>query len=108
MKTLIELSKRIEEHSDNFSNNRKKIEKKKNQSKMKNIITEVKITLCLVAQSCPTLCDPVDHKAHQGSLSLGFSGKRTLECFVMMSSRVSSQPRDRTQASCIAGRFFTD
>ena len=40
---------------------------------MNNIITEVKITLCLVAQSCPTLCDPVGHKAHQGSLSLGFS-----------------------------------
>ena len=32
---------------------------------------------------------------------------RTLEWVAFPFSRVSSQPRDRTQVSCIAGRFFT-
>ena len=32
---------------------------------------------------------------------------RILEWVAMPSSRGSSQPRDQTQVSCIAGRFFT-
>ena len=32
---------------------------------------------------------------------------RTLEWAVISTSRRSSQPRDRTWVSCIAGRFFT-
>ena len=34
-------------------------------------------------------------------------GKRILEWVAMPSYRGSSQPRDRTQVSCVAGRFFT-
>ena len=102
--------------------------------------------LCLVAQTYPTLCNPMDcslpgssvhgdspgkdtgvgchallqgifptqgsnpgllhcrqilyHLSHQG-------GPRILEWIAMPSSRGSSQPRDQTQVSCIAGGFFT-
>ena len=54
-----------------------------------------------VAQSCPTLCDPVDYTVH-GSLQA-----RILEWVAFPFSRGSLQPRDRTQVSCIAGRFFS-
>ena len=45
--------------------------------------------------------------AHQASLSMGMLQARTLEWVAMPSSRGSSQPRDRTQVSRIAGVFFT-
>ena len=45
--------------------------------------------------------------AHQASLSMGILQARILEWVAMPSSRGSSQPRDRTQVSCIAGGFFT-
>ena len=54
-----------------------------------------------VAQSCPTLCDPLDYRVH------GILQARILEWVAFPFSRGSSQPRDRTQVSCIAGRFFT-
>ena len=54
-----------------------------------------------VAQSCPTLCDPMD------STVPGILQARTLEWVAFPFSRGSSQPRDRTQASHIAGGFFT-
>uniref|UniRef100_A0A4W2F4Z9 Phosphoinositide phospholipase C n=1 Tax=Bos indicus x Bos taurus TaxID=30522 RepID=A0A4W2F4Z9_BOBOX len=38
---------------------------------------------------------------------MGILQARILECVAMPSSRGSSQPRDQTQVSCIAGRFFT-
>ena len=53
-----------------------------------------------VAQLCPTLCDPTDwlyspwNSPGQKWVAVPFS-------------RGSSQPRDWTQVSCIAGRFFT-
>ena len=31
------------------------------------------LSVCLVAQSCPTLCDPMDCIAHQAPLSMRFS-----------------------------------
>ena len=43
--------------------------------------------------------------AHQAPLSMGILQARVLEWVVMPSS---SQPKGRTQVSCIAGRFFTD
>ena len=46
----------------------------------------------------------------QVPLSMGFSRQTTLEWVAISSSRMSSQPRDRTHVSCtacIAGRFFT-
>ena len=52
-------------------------------------------------QSCPTLCNPMDYTIH-GILQAGI-----LEWAAFPFSRGSSRPRDRTQVSCIAGRFFT-
>ena len=62
--------------------------------------------LCLAAQMCPTLCDPWT-VAHQALLYMGFLQARTLERVAMPSSRVSSQSRDGTQVSHIAGLCFT-
>ena len=104
------------------------------------------LLLCLVVQSCPTLCDTMDcslpgssvhrdspgkntgvgchdllkgifltqgsntsvphcrlilhHLSHQGS-------PRILEWVAYPFSRGSSQSRNQTRVSCIAGRFFT-
>ena len=44
--------------------------------------------------------------AHQAPLSIGILQARIVEWVAMPSSRGSSQPRDWTQVSCIAGRFF--
>ena len=61
----------------------------------------------LAAQSCPALCDPIWTVAHQHPLSIGIFQARILECAAMHFSRGSSQPRNQTQVSCIAGGFFT-
>ena len=45
--------------------------------------------------------------AHQAPLSMGIPQLRILEQVAMPSSRGSFQPRDRSQVSHIAGRFFT-
>ena len=45
--------------------------------------------------------------AHQAPLSMGILQAWRLVCVAMPSSRESSQPRDLTQVSHIAGRFFT-
>ena len=60
---------------------------------------------CLVAQSCPTLCDSMDCSP-PGS-SAGILQARTLERVAMPSSRGSFRPRDWTQVSRIAGGCFT-
>ena len=60
----------------------------------------------LVTQLCPTLCDPMDCNP-PGSLVQGTFWARILEWVVIPFSRGSSQSRDWTQVSCIAGRFFT-
>ena len=62
--------------------------------------------VCLVTQSCPTLCDPIDGSP-PGSSVHGILQARTLEWVATPFSRGSSQPRDQTQVSCIAGGFFT-
>ena len=54
-----------------------------------------------VAQSCPTLCDPLDYRVH------GILQARTVEWVAFPFSRGSSQPRNRTQVSGIAGGFFS-
>ena len=58
-----------------------------------------------VAQSCPTLCDPVDCSS-PGSSVHGILQARILEWVVVSFSRGSSWPRDRTQVPRIAGRHF--
>ena len=70
------------------------------------ILFSCRSVLCLVAQSCPTLCDPLDCSPPGSSLH-GILQVRILEWVAMPSSRGSSQPRDWTQVSCISGRFFT-
>ena len=59
-----------------------------------------------VAQSCSALCDPVDCSP-PGSSIHGILQARVLEWVAMSFSRGSSQPRDWTQVSRIAGRRFT-
>ena len=58
-----------------------------------------------VAQSCPTLCNPMDCSL-PGSLIRGIFQARVLEWVAISLSRGSSQPRDRTQVSSIVGRCF--
>ena len=65
------------------------------------------LCMCLAAQLCLTHCDPVDCSP-PGSSVLGILQARILEWIAMPSSKGSSQPRDQTQVSRIAGRFFTD
>ena len=59
----------------------------------------------MVTQLCLTLCDPMDCSP-PGSSVPGILQARLLERVAIPFSRRSSQPRDRTQVSCIAGRFF--
>ena len=58
-----------------------------------------------VAQLCPTLCDSVDCSP-PGSSVHGILQARILEWVAISFARGSSQPRDQTQVSCIAGRRF--
>ena len=60
----------------------------------------------LVAQSCLTLCDPMDCSPPGPSVH-GILQARILEWAAITLSRGSSQPRDRTQVSCTAVRLFT-
>ena len=55
-----------------------------------------------VAQSCLTLYDPVDYTVHE------ILQTRILECVAFPFFRGSSQPRDQTWVSHIAGGFFTN
>ena len=59
-----------------------------------------------VAQSCPTLLNPMDCSL-PGSSIHGIFQARVLELVAISFSRGSSQPRDQTGVSCIVGRCFT-
>ena len=63
---------------------------------LKGFLNVVKVT-----QSFPTLCDHMDYTVHK------ILQARILEWVAFSFSRGSSQPRDRTQVSHSAGRFFT-
>ena len=60
----------------------------------------------LHTQSCPTLCYPMD-SSPPGSSVHGIFQTRILEWVAISFSRGSSQPRDQTWVSCIAGKLFT-
>jgi len=62
--------------------------------------------LAKLLQSCPTLYDPMDCSP-PGSSVHGILQARMLERVAFPFSRGSSQSRDWTQVSCIAGGFFT-
>ena len=63
--------------------------------------------VCMHAQSCPTLCNPMDCSP-PGSSVHGISQARILEWVAISSSRGSSWPRDRTHVSCVSciGRWI--
>ena len=65
----------------------------------------VPTVLFVAAQSCMTICDPMDCSP-PGSSVHGTLQARILEWGAMPSSRGSSQARDWTQVSNITGRFF--
>ena len=75
----------------------------------KNCWEKLSICLCSVMWSCsvvsdsatPWLCSPPGSSVH------GISQARLLEWVAISFSRGSSQPRDWTQVSLIAGGFFT-
>ena len=60
----------------------------------------------VVAQSCLTLWDPMDHGL-PGSWVHGIFQARVLEWITISFSRESSLLRGQTCDSCIGGRFFT-
>ena len=66
-----------------------------------NIQSEVKWSEVKVTQSYLTLCEPMDDTVY------GILQARMLEWVAIPFSRGSSQLRDQTQVSHIAGRFFT-
>ena len=59
-----------------------------------------------VTQLCLTLCDPMDCSLPSSSIH-GIFQARILEWIAISFSRGSSQSRDRTRVSCIAGRLLT-
>ena len=59
-----------------------------------------------VAQSCPTLCDPMDYNLPHPSVR-GVFQARVLEWAAISFSRRSSRPRDQTWVSLIVGRRLT-
>ena len=61
----------------------------------------LKWSIVKVTQSCPNLCNPMDYTVH------GLLQARILEWVAFPFSKGSSQPRDQTKVSHIAGRFFT-
>ena len=65
------------------------------------------VCVCLLAaQLCPTPCNPMDYSLLGSSLH-GILQTRILEWVAIPFSRGSFQPRDWTQVSCVADRFFT-
>ena len=73
-------------------------------------VTCLCVCVCVcVAQLCTTLCHPMDciDCSLSGSSVCRILQARILEQIAISFSRGSSQPRDRTRVSCMAGRFFT-
>ena len=70
------------------------------------LLVEQCVCLCvLVAQSCLTLCDPMDCNP-PGSSVHGISQAKVLEWVAISYSKRSSWPRGQTQVSCIGRRIL--
>ena len=67
---------------------------------------EMILMWCEVAQSCPTVCDPMNYSLPHSSVH-GIFQARVLEWVSISFSRGSSWPRDQIWVSCIVGRRFT-
>ena len=65
------------------------------------------VCVCVSCSVVPTVCDPMDYSL-PGSSVHGILQARILKWVAISFFRGSSQLRDRTWASCIGGRFFTD
>ena len=91
---------------------KRKVERQRDlvrSKKWKRVRVCVCVCVCVCAraraQLCPTLCNPMDHSL-PGSSVHGIIPARMLEWVAIFSSRGSSQRRDWTCISCIAGRIF--
>ena len=80
--------------------------KKKNELKEMRTISDTPAAAAKSIQSCPTLCDPID-SSPPGFPIPGILQAGTLEWVAIPFCKGSSQPRDQTQISHTAGRFFT-
>ena len=66
------------------------------------------VWMCLVTESCPTLCNPTDCRLPGSSVHGDSPGKNTgVSCYALLQG-IFLQPRDQTQVSHIAGEFITD
>ena len=74
--------------------------------KLSQIVNQLCAVLCLAAQPCLTLCDPMDYSLPDCSIH-GIFQARILEWIAISFSKRSSQPRDWTGVSRIVGRCFT-
>ena len=70
------------------------------------IYLTVCVSMCLVSQSCLTLCNPMDCSL-PGSSVHGIFQAIVLEWIAISFSKESSRPRDQTQVSHIIDRHFT-
>ena len=59
------------------------------------------VCVCSVAQSCPTLCDPMDYSP-PGSSVHGTSKARILAWVAISFSMRFSQPSDQTHVTCLS------
>ena len=67
---------------------------------------EINVCVCvLVTQSCQTLCNPMN--CCPPGFVCGILQARILEWVAISFSRRTSQPRDQTQVSSTANKFFT-
>ena len=71
------------------------------------VASERSLLCCAYSLSCVQLFTTPWTVTHQAPLSMGILQARMLEWVAMASSRRSSQPRDWTHTSRIAGEFFT-
>ena len=72
-------------------------------------LPKVFVSMCSVAQSCPTLWDPIDCNPSRASVHGIFPGK-IVQRVAISSSRGFSRPQGQTSvscSSCIAGGFLT-
>ena len=70
------------------------------------VLTLYPVCVCASDSVLSNLCDPMDCSP-PGSSVHGIFQARTLEWVGIPFSRGSSQPRDQTQVSCIAGRYLS-
>ena len=65
------------------------------------VCVRVRVYVCVCAQLCWTLCNPVDCSL-SGSSVCGILQARILEWLAIPSSKGSSQPKDLTLISCVS------